>query len=452
VLLIDDESGIRNAISRILRPLGIQIKEASNGKEALHLLQEEGPFDVIILDLMMPVMNGVEFLQQASNLLANTTVLVCSANADISVAVNAMKFGASDYIEKPIEPEILRNRIKLALENRRLHQKNNQLRQEVKDRNEIRILGNSKAMRSMQLMIERLAQNTSTVLITGESGTGKELIARALHYSGSRSAEPFNVVDCAAVSPTIIEAELFGHEKGAYTGAHTKRQGLLVSAGKGTVFFDEIGELPLELQAKLLRVLQERQVRAIGSSEYQPVEARIITATNRNLKAEVEAGRFRDDLYYRLFIVSLVAPPLRKRKDDIPLLSEFFLNKYKSEYGEKIIPHPDLEKMLEYSWPGNVRELENSIHRAMAITQEGVIKWEDILKGVESSALKPASPVLENDEIVDLSSVQTLQEAEKAAIIRALKYSEGNRRVAASALCVGEATLYRKIKDYDINL
>lgn len=452
ILLIDDEAGNRKALGRLLFDLVDHVFEASDGLQALAHLKEHGSPDVIVLDLMMPRMDGIEFLRQSKEQgLLKCPVVVCSANSEIQRAVDAMKLGANDYIEKPIEPELFRLRIKNLLEKQDLHRRNDELQKQLRESAQRRLLGNSTAIQNALMSIERLANSTSTVLIHGESGTGKELVARSLHDFSERAMDPFVVVDCAAVHGNTIEAELFGHERGAYAGADQKREGLMLSAGKGTVFFDEIGELPLEMQAKLLRVLQDRQVRPLGSTYYRPLSARIVAATNRDLMDEVRAGRFREDLYYRLSIVQLRLPPLRERKDDLELLATHFLNKYANEYGCHELTQQAVNALKIYDWPGNVRQLENAIHRAMAMAPKDCesldadLLPEEILLPNES--VKPIAVVVEQASFPLLS----MRELEQQAITRALEFTKSNRRQAAEILGIGEATLYRKIKEFNLN-
>jgi DNA-binding NtrC family response regulator len=455
ILLIDDEAGNRKALGRLLYDLVDQVFEAGDGLQGLAHLREQGNPDVIILDLMMPHMNGIEFLRQAKEQgLLSAPVVVCSANSEIQVAVDAMKLGAVDYIEKPIEPDLFRLRVGNLLEKQDLRRRNEALQKQLRESAQRRLLGNSNAIQSALMSIERLANSISSVLIQGESGTGKELVARSLHDFSERAMEPFVVVDCAAVHGNTIEAELFGHERGDYAGADQKREGLMLSAGKGTVFFDEVGELPLEMQAKLLRVLQERQVRPLGSTYYRPLSARIVAATNRDLLDEVKAGRFREDLYYRLSIVQLRLPPLRERKDDLELLAAHFLNKYAGEYGRHELTELAVKALSAYEWPGNVRQLENAIHRAMAMAPKDCesldidLLPEEILHPSEGYK-RHSSP----DAIVSASfPLLSMRELEQQAITRALEFTKSNRRQAAEILGIGEATLYRKIKEFNLNL
>lgn len=452
VLIIDDEECNRRAIARLLFDIADHTSEAGNGIEALARLQAGEKPDIIILDLMMPRMDGLDFLRQAAELkLLHAPVFICSANSDITLAIEAMKLGAIDYMEKPIEPEIFRTRIQNLFERQELRRQNTDLKQRLRETTHRRLLGNSTAIQGTLHSIERLANSNTTVLIHGESGTGKELVAHSLHDSGNRAAAPFMIVDCAAIHGNTIESELFGHERGAYTGADQKREGLLVAAGSGTVFFDEVGELPLELQSKLLRVLQERQVRAIGSTYYRPLSARIIAATNRDLMQEVKAGRFREDLYYRLSIVQLRLPPLRERIDDIELLAAHFLNKYSSDFGVHELTQQATEALQAYNWPGNVRQLENAIHHALAMLPEGEDDInvanlpEELRGGVTSTANYPLP-----SGITPSFPLLSMRQLEQQAITRALEFTQGNRRQASELLGIGEATLYRKIKEFGL--
>lgn len=450
IMIVDDELGNRNSLARLLFQIDASVVLAEHGRDALDKIQQGYWPDLIILDLLMPVMDGITFLKEIRNLKKELPpIMVCSANTEIPTVVKAMQFGASEYIEKPIEPEIFLQRASSLLERAQLKKQNQDLLNRLKQNSERRLVGHSSAMNRIYMSVERLANTPTTVLIHGESGTGKELVARSLHECGDRKLLPFIVVDCAAVHGNTIEGELFGHEKGAYTGATQSREGLLTAAGRGTVFLDEIGELPLELQAKLLRVLQERQVRALGSTLYRPMHARVIAATNRDLLHEVETGRFREDLFYRLSIVQLRIPPLRERREDITLLVSHFLNKYAEEYGVKEFKHEALQQLKAFDWPGNVRQLENCVHSCMALAapdQEelGVELLQDqILLNREDDENQGSNDASMNSSAELLS----LKELELQAIQNALAFTKGNRRQAAEILGIGEATLYRKIKD-----
>ncbi len=449
VLIVDDEQGNRKAWMRLLSSSVENFVEASDGLEALAKVRGGLKPAVIILDLMMPRMDGLDFLRTVrSENLESGSVLVCSANHEISKAIECMQLGAADYIEKPVEALVMQQRVRNLLSQWRLKNQNEMLKQELRDGMKRRLLGNSIIMQNTLVSIERLAHSPSTVLVHGESGTGKELVARALHDFGPRASSPFMVVDCAAVHGHTIESELFGHERGAYTGADQKSEGLLLAAKDGTIFFDEIGELPMDLQAKLLRVLQERQVRPLGSTFYKPMAARVVAATNRDLLAEVKAGRFREDLYYRLSIVQLRMPPLRERREDIPLLVSHFLYKYSSDYGMREFTM-DLQQVLQQApWPGNIRQLENTVQSLLATTPKG-----ENLIGVDSlqdSSIVSHVSMEMSQQPVSQNPMMTMREIERLAIVRALDYTNGNRRVTAELLGIGEATLYRKIKEYEL--
>jgi DNA-binding NtrC family response regulator len=450
VLVIDDEQGNRKAVARLLLDICSQVVEAENGLDALEKIQAGLLPDLIILDLVMPKMDGLTFLRKiGEESLSAAPVVVCSANAEIHRAVEAMKLGAVDYIEKPIEPEVFRRRVQNLLDRQDLRKQNDLLQKQLRDNAQRRFLGNSASVKNALMSIERLANSASTVLIHGESGTGKELVAHSLHDFGERAQAPFVVIDCAAIHSNTIESELFGHERGAYTGAGQKHEGLLLAAGKGTVFFDEVGELPLDMQAKLLRVLQERQVRTLGSTFYRPLSARILAATNRDLREEVRAGRFREDLYYRLGIIQLRIPPLRERKEDIDLLVTHFLNKYAAEYGTHEMTREAMDVLNAYDWPGNVRQLENAVHHALAMAPPEAeeldveslpheVKSLDVPTIIAPAVVAAPSPLL------------SMRQMEHQAIQRALEFTGSNRRQAAEILGIGEATLYRKIKEFGL--
>ena len=443
VLIVDDLQGNRKALIRIMRDEFGNFLEAENGAKAIAILEENRNVDLVLLDLMMPVMDGLGFLRAIQPMELETPILVLSANQDLKIAVEAMKLGAKDYFEKPFETELLINRIRTLCSERQLKKENNRLRQVISRLPDpYSMLGSTEDMASIQIVIQKVARNPVTVLVTGETGTGKEMVARAIHYRGNRALEPFMVVDCGSIGPTIIESELFGHEKGAFTGALGKKTGMLLAAGKGTVFFDEIGELPLDLQAKLLRVIQEKEVRPMGMSQYFPVEARIVAATNRDLPSEVAKGTFREDLYYRLNVVNIHLPPLRNRKQDIPQLAEFLLQKYAAAAGcLKSLTPAAITELCARSWKGNIRELENTLQKAVALSDGEEIDLADL-----GGAARPAKDAQIPSVLTD--TLMTLESYEKHAIEKALQITNGNRKAAADLIGIGEATLYRKLKEF----
>ncbi|MEN9306656.1 MAG: hypothetical protein RL173_588 [Fibrobacterota bacterium] len=445
LLVVDDNPANRAILRGYLDDDFEEILEAENGEEARRILIDDGvDVDLAILDLIMPVLGGLELLRLLHARRPELPTLVCSASNHLQPAVEAMRLGARDYIEKPFEPELLRNRVRTILAERSLRRENESLRKQLQGMaSPFSLVGSSTGLSQILVTIAKVARSNTTVLVQGESGTGKEMAARAIHYLGPRAGEPFQVIDCASLSNSVLESELFGHEKGAFTGAVSRRMGLFQIAGKGTVFLDEIGELPLETQSRLLRVLQERQIRPVGSANYVPFEARLVAATNRDLAVEVKAGRFREDLFHRLNVVAITMPPLRERKSDIPALVEFFLTKHAIVGNQPgIVSMDTMGQLRAYPWPGNIRELENSIERALNLADGEELTINDILGGNAES----------NEPVSDFGQDQiySLNELEKNAILRAIQASGGNRRVAADLVGIGEATLYRKLKEYGI--
>src|SRR5689334_5222656 len=376
-LIVDDHQSIRKLCMTVGRSMGLHCMEAESAEAALAYLETDSP-DMILADLMMPNMTGLEFLPRVKQLLPRTEVAIMTGHGSIETAVQAMKLGAYDYITKPFRIEELKLLLQRMEEKVRLVAENQFLRERVSTEMELNgIVGSSTKIQDVLRMVARLKDTRTPVLITGESGTGKELVARAIHYRGSFAKRPFVAVDCGSLVPTLIESELFGYEKGAFTGANKSKDGLFQTASGGTIFLDEIGELSMEMQAKLLRVLQEKEVRPVGSNQKVKVDVRVIAATNRDLEAAYKEGNFRKDLYFRLNVVTLHLPPLRERKSDIPALVHFFLDKLAPGRMVPISPAA-MECMLEYEWPGNVRELENCIERAVALGSRETIDVCDL--------------------------------------------------------------------------
>lgn len=445
ILIVDDQSINRKILSNIVLEIADEVLEAADGLEALQKVQEDPNIALILLDLKMPNMDGIEFLQEMKAKSCEIPVMVCSGSSNIEPAITAIKLGARDYFEKPYSPDTMLPRINNLLEFSLFKKENSKLRNQVKTQG----LGHSfygQAPSILKLLTQagKVALSDSTVLIYGETGVGKEMLAQHIHYNSKRSADPLMVIDCSALSGSVLESELFGHKKGAFTGAISNKKGLFSSAGSGTIFLDEIGELPLDMQSKLLRALQERKIRPLGSETYEPFYGRIMAATNRNLWDEVEAGRFRKDLYFRLQIIPLEIPPLRERIEDIPILVEKLLAKH-SPSEVPFVSQKTQKILSDYSWPGNVRELENAIERALVLGNSEELVAEDFL---------PDSEILDKNSESDFSTTSenliTLAEYEKKAIGSALSFCEGNRRKAAEMVGIGEATLYRKIKEYKI--
>ena len=444
ILVVDDEKIIRDGSSRILAKEGYAVITAGSGEEALERYDRE-PFDLILLDVKMPGIGGIETLRKLKEIDPGLTVLIVTGYPSTETAVKAIKLGAYDYVTKPFTPDVLRVAVNRALERKTLLNENQHLRQQLKMKDEVdTIIGQSESMRNIYELVRRTAPTDSTVLITGESGTGKELIARAIHNYSLREEGEFVTVDCSSLVETLLESELFGHVKGSFTGAIQAKYGSFELANGGTFFFDEIGNLSLDIQAKLLRAIQEKEIKPVGGEKTIKVDVRIIAATNQDLRQAIAKKSFREDLYYRLNVVPIHIPPLRERKEDIHLLVNHFLKKYNRK---KEVPvtrvEPETTKLLmSYHWPGNVRELENSIERALILEDgdtllPGNFPW---LAGKRQMRTVAGS-----------SKVYSLEELEKQHIGRVLKETEGHRGKAANLLGIDRKTLYQKIKKYGLD-
>src|SRR4051812_35798292 len=424
------------------------------------MLLEEQPGHMVLTDLVMPIMSGLEFLERVKKLLPRAAVAVMTGHGSIETAVQAMKLGAYDYISKPFSPlEELRLFLRRMADKIRLVEENQFLRERVDTETNLHgIVGSSAKIQDVLRMISRLKDTRTPVLITGESGTGKELVARAIHFRGSLANRPFVAVDCGSLVPTLIESELFGYEKGAFTGAIRSKIGLFQAADGGTIFLDEIGELPMEMQAKLLRVLQEKEVRPVGSNQKIRVDVRVIAATNRDLESAYKAGTFRKDLYFRLNVVTLHLAALRERKSDIPTLVRWFLGRMAPNKGQQV-SNAAMNCLLNYDWPGNVRELENCIERAIALGNEIVIDVADLPPSIQGAST--ATPT-ERATSISISaggsgalgdgngSSMDLEEIERTTIQRVFDQVGGDKDLARQILGISRATLYRKIKRYNI--
>ena len=468
LLVVDDEQSIRKLCVTVGEALGFVCLEAESGESALALLEEQ-PAHMILTDMVMPHMSGLEFLEKVKKLLPRTEVAVMTGHGSIETAVQAMKLGAYDYISKPFSPlEELRLFLRRMAEKVRLVEENEFLRQRTDSETAVHgIVGSSAKIQDVLRMVSRLKDTRTPVLIYGESGTGKELVARGIHFRGAFAGRPFVAVDCGSLVPTLIESELFGYEKGAFTGALKSKQGLFQSADGGTIFLDEVGELPLELQAKLLRVLQEKEVRPVGSNQRVKVDVRVIAATNRDLEAAYKAGTFRKDLYFRLNVVTLYVPALRERRSDIPQLVHWFLERY-APGAELHVSSAAMKALMQYEWPGNVRELENCVERAVALGNGQIIDLGDLpvtiaagsaAKGVSPVPALTKPPVLDPDLAaasvdVDLprnhDSTTDLEDIERATIQRVFEQVKGDKALAGRMLGISRATLYRKLKRYNI--
>ena len=444
LLIVDDEQSIRKLCMTVGEALGFVCLEASSAESALALL-EEHPVHIILTDMVMPNMSGLEFLERVKKLFPRTEVAVMTGHGSVETAVHAMKLGAYDYISKPFSPlEELRLFLRRMAEKIRLVEENQFLRERVDSETDLHgIVGSSAKIQDVLRMISRLKDTRTPVLITGESGTGKELVARAIHFRGAFAKQPFVAVDCGSLVPTLIESELFGYEKGAFTGAIKSKAGLFQAANGGTIFLDEIGELPLELQAKLLRVLQEKEIRPVGSNQRVKVDVRVIAASNRDLESEYHKGTFRKDLYFRLNVVTVHLPPLRERRPDIPMLVHWFLDRYASG-GSIQVTSAAMKCLLQYDWPGNVRELENCVERALALGDRTTIDLGDLPTSIASGP-RESIPA----EAPRLSSTD-LEDIERATIQRVFEEVKGDKALAGKMLGISRATLYRKLKRYNI--
>ncbi len=446
-LIVDDQQSIRKLCIAIGNTLGFACHEAESAETALAVLESASP-DIVLVDLRMGEMGGIEFLESVKRLLPRTEVAIMTGYGSIETAVQAMKLGAYDYITKPFRVEELKMVLQRMADKVRLVAENHFLRERVNTEMELHgIVGSSAKIQDVLRMVGRLKDTRTPVLICGESGTGKELVARAMHFRGGISKRPFVAVDCGSLVPTLIESELFGHEKGAFTGAIRPKQGLFQAANGGTIFLDEIGELPLDLQAKLLRVLQDKLVRPVGSNHSEKVDVRVIAATNRDLEAGYKAGTFRKDLYFRLNVVTVYLPSLRERKSDIPSLVQHFLDRYSTNKHSIEIAPAALHCLLQYEWPGNVRELENCIERAVALGDGELIDVDDLPPALRASApRKTASAAAQSYDSNDLEDI------ERATIQRVFEQVHGDKLLAGKMLGISRATLYRKIKRYNIDI
>jgi two-component system, NtrC family, response regulator AtoC len=449
ILIVDDEENFRHMLSVILVKEGYEVETASNGEEGLQKALAS-PFDQILCDIRMPRMDGLEFLKEIQKTKGQGTIIVMSAYGTVDIAIEAMKLGAYDYISKPFKPDEIILTLRKAEEREQLRRENQLLRREVaKEYSFENIVSKNEKMQKIFDVIKKVAQYKSTVLITGESGTGKELVARALHYNSERAQNPFIPVNCGAIPENLLESELFGHAKGAFTDAIRTKKGLFEEADGGTLFLDEIGELPGPLQVKLLRVLQEGEIRRIGESKSMKVDVRIVVATVKDLTKEVNEGRFREDLFYRLNVLPIHIPPLRERKEDIPLLIHHFINKYNQSMSKNVagIDHKALEALMNHKWYGNVRELENTIERAIVLTDKDNIELENLPIEIQEFKEEFQSEPLPDEEYSIKKASKTL---EINLIKKALKKTKGNHTHASRLLEISHRALLYKIKEYGI--
>ena len=448
LLVVDDEQSIRRLCMTIGTSLGFTCNEAESAESAVTRLETDPP-DLVLTDLKLPNQSGVALLKQVRNILPRTEIAIMTGHGSIESAVDAMKLGAYDYIEKPFRVEKMRLLLQRMAEKIRLVNENAFLRERVNtEENLDGIIGTSAGMQDVLRMISRLKDTRTAVLIFGESGTGKELVARAIHFRGALAQAPFVAVDCGALVPTLMESELFGYEKGAFTGATRSKSGLFQAANGGTLFLDEIGELPLEMQTKLLRVLQEKEVRPVGSNDKVNVDVRVIAATNRDLESAYREGTFRKDLYFRLNVVTVHLPPLRERRSDIPMLVHHFLNRYAPTTHLQVTPAA-MKSLLQYDWPGNVRELENCIARGVTLGAQAVIDVQDLPPSIRAE--QPTGQAMTPQDAASLSTT-ALAEMEKMTILRVFEQANGDKALAGKMLGISRATLYRKLKRYNIPL
>ena len=446
VLLIDDDQSMCEMMARALEKRGYEVAWRTRGADALELVSEQD-FDAVVTDLNLEKMSGLDICGHMTENRPDVPVIVVTAFGDMKSAIAAMRAGAYDFLNKPIEMEALGHAVDRAIRHRELQDEVKRLTEKLSRAEGVGdLVGHSPVMRKVYDLMHRVSGTDSSVLLTGESGTGKELVARALHSESHRSGKAFLALNCAAVPANLIESELFGHVRGAFTDAKTSRKGLFERANGGTVLLDEIGEMPMEMQPKLLRVLQERRLRPVGGSSEVSFDTRILSATNRDLESEVEEGRFREDLYYRLNVVEIHVPPLRARGNDILLLAQHFIDELSVRVGKAVqgISSEAARKLLDYDWPGNVRELENAMERAVTLTRFERITVEDLPERITSYESARINPV-----DFDAQQVLTLQELEKRYIERVLKAVGGNKTRAAKLLGLDRRTLYRKLERYE---
>ncbi len=448
VLVVDDEENIRLVLRTLLRKHGYEVEIAESGEAALTMVDSFGP-DVILTDVKMPKMGGLDLLATLRAKQVAATVIVMSAYGNIDLALEAMKAGAYDYVSKPFKQDEIVLALRKAEERESLRRENRALKEQIRHENQYEsILAKSPQMEEIFRTITKIAEFKTTVLIMGESGVGKELVAKAIHGRSNRKANPFVAINCGAIPENLLESELFGHRKGAFTDANADRRGLFEEASGGTLFLDEIGELPLNLQVKLLRALQEETIRRLGDTKDVKIDTRIIAASHRDLGAEAKAGRFREDLYYRINVLPIFIPPLRARREDINLLIDHFIARNNARLGTHIrgLASDARKLLLEYAWPGNVRELENTIERAMVLADGDILQVTDLPERIRD-ALDPVQVQLASGE---LSIKKTTLAIEEILIRRALTKTKGNRTRAAEVLEISHRALLYKIKDYNI--
>lgn len=442
ILVVDDDLEMCEMLSDVFKGEGFYVTTTGDSLEALKMLKRE-EFDVLVTDLKMKGLKGLDLLERVNKLAPMTPVIIITAFGTIESAIKAMKMGAYDYITKPFKMDEIILTVRKALENRLLKKEVIRLRKEVESRYDFhKLIGKSPSMQKIYDLIERISDSPSNVLITGESGTGKELVAKAIHYNGARKEGPFVAINCSAIPETLLESELFGYRKGAFTDAKSDKKGLIFEANEGTLFLDEITEMPITLQSKLLRVIEEREVRPLGDLNSYPIDVRIISTSNQDIPSLIRQGKFREDLYYRLKVIDIEMPPLRDRKEDIPFLVKHFVNKFSKELKKNVsgISEEALRIFLNHSWPGNVRELENVIQRAITLCQHEEILIEDL----------PPTLFQKKEESLFEKAIEkrfTLDQLEKEYIKRVLVETGGNKSKAAEILGLDRKTIYRKLEE-----
>jgi two-component system, NtrC family, response regulator HydG len=449
VLVVDDEESHAEAVAESLERVGYECVVATSGREGLRLIEEQS-FDIVITDLIMEEVGGLEVLARAKRELPDAEVVILTGHNTVKTAVTAMQAGATTYLTKPLDINELRTVADKVSQSQRLARSNIELEKQLNERFGFEgVVGNSQAMHTVVARLRQIAPTSATVLITGESGTGKELVAKALHNNSPRRSKPFVPLNCAALSENILESELFGHVRGAFTGADRERKGWIEYANGGTLFLDEVGDIPATTQVKLLRVLESGEIVRVGTNEPIKVVVRLISATNRDLTEAIAAGTFRQDLFHRLKVVGVKLPPLRSRREDIPLLIDFFLKDFTASHGKAVraITAAARKALMAYNWPGNVRELRNVIESMVVIDADGTLDVDDLPEDIQ--AVAPA-PAVDGHAATTALIGRSLDEIERYYIVETLKKTGGNREEAAKLLGIGERTLYRKIKEYGI--
>jgi two-component system, NtrC family, response regulator AtoC len=441
VLIVDDVEDIRDILSDRLQAYGYEVLTAIDGEEALEKVEKSSP-DLVLLDILLPGLDGMKVLSRIKRDYPQITVIMITAHGRIQLAVEAMKQGAYDFVEKPFDPDLIRIKVDNALERHSLLNQNEYLRSELKGEYD-EIIGKSQKMLEVLEKIEKVASSDSTVLITGETGTGKDLVARALHQNSPRSSGRFVAINCTAIPATLLESEIFGHEKGAFTGATNRKIGKMEYADRGTLFLDEIGDMAYELQSKLLSAIEKKEIERIGGTQTIKVDLRFIAATHCNLQEAIQNGKFREDLYYRINVVNIQLPPLREIKEDIPLLVEHFLSKYSIAQNKKKFQITDkaMNILMNYSWPGNIRQLQNCIEGAILLANTNTIKQEDLPQQMIPGKVPESIPIDKQDN---------LKAKQKAHILKILKQANGNKTEAAKLLGISLRGLYNKLKEYNM--